>query len=307
MQNLKTIKDFFRYAVSEFNKHDIFYGHGTDNPYDEARYLIFRLLNLPWDFPDNYLNTNLTENEKNTLITAIYQRTVERIPTAYILEQAIFANLEFKVNPYVLIPRSPIAELIQNKFADLINISFNNRIDILDLCTGSGCIGISSAYYLPNSKVVLSDISDEALTIANENIKLHNLNNRVFTIKSDLFKNIDADQQFDLILTNPPYVDAGELANMPAEYQYEPQLALKAGADGLDLVREILAKSANYLAEDGILICEVGASKKHLINLYPQIPFNWIRLKNGGDGVFSISKRQLRQYQHLFTKSLKTI
>jgi len=294
MHNLLTIGDYIRFALTCFNKHDLYYGHGTDNAYDEACYLVLGLLNLPFELDDKYLNCKLSQNEKKLIQNALNKRIFQRIPTAYLVGRANFCGLSFNIDKRALIPRSPIAELINEQFSPWLNFAPSN---ILDLCCGSGCIGIACAYNFPNSKVVLSDVSQDALNLAAQNIKLHNLEQQITIIKSDLFANI-SQQKFDLIVSNPPYVENDE--NIYAEYLHEPKLGLFGGVDGLDLVTKILRKASNYLTDDGILVVEVGASYENLIKRYPQVDFMWFEFANGGEGVFMLTAEQCAKYQYLF-------
>jgi len=296
MKNLTTIGDYIRFALSLFSKHNLYYGHGTDNAYDEACYLVLGLLNLPFDLENNFLNCQLTLSERKLIQNAINKRVFMRIPTAYLVGNINFCDLNFKIDKRALIPRSPISELISEQFRPWLTFM---PTKILDMCTGSGCIGIACAYNFPDSSVVLADISSCALNLAQQNIKLHNLEHQVTTLKSDLFINL-VKQKFDLIVCNPPYVDVNDLASMPAEYSHEPNLGLTGGKDGLNLVRKILNESHNYLNANGILIVEVGNSAEHLIKQYPQIDFMWLEFANGGSGVFLLTYEQCVKYHHLF-------
>lgn len=219
------------------------------------------------------------------------QRVEQRIPAAYLTGEAWFSGLKFLVNQDVLIPRSPIAELIENRFQPWFSASPQR---ILDLCTGSGCIGIACAYAFPEAQVVLSDISPPAIAVANKNIELHELQGRVRTVESDLFDNLSG-EQFDLIISNSPYVNAEDFAEMPSEYRHEPALALESGKDGLDFTRRLLAQAATHLKEGGLLIAEVGNSWVDLDAAFPKVPFTWLEFEYGGDGVFLLEKNQLPQ------------
>lgn len=294
--DLHSIKDYLRWVYSNFNCSDIFFGHGQDNPWDETVQLVLGGLQLPLDIPTDLYEGRLTQSERQRVITLLIARLSQRIPTAYLINSAWFCRLEFYVDERVLIPRSPIGELIQNRFAGLIR---REPKRILDMCTGSGCIAIACADYFPEAEVDAVDLSVDALNVAEFNIERHRMTERVFPLQSDLFEQLPQ-EQYDLIVTNPPYVDEEDIDDMPAEFHHEPMMALEAGQDGLILVKRILAQAADYLTDDGVLICEVGNSMVHLIEQYPSVPFKWIDFKQGGDGVFALTKTQLREYGHLF-------
>ncbi|WP_439257579.1 50S ribosomal protein L3 N(5)-glutamine methyltransferase [Lonepinella sp. BR2271] len=295
-QDLHTIKDYLRWAYSTFNSEPLFYGQGMDNAWDEASLLVLSSLNLPLDVPTDLYDSRLTQTEKVQIIELVTQRVEQRIPTPYLVNTSWFCGLPFYVDERVLIPRSPIGELIQNGFVDFVEQAPNR---ILDMCTGSGCIAIACADRFPEAEVDAVDLSRDALDVAEYNIERHGLTERVIPIQSDLFAQLPPDQ-YDLIVTNPPYVDQEDLDCMPEEFSHEPELALAAGEDGLDLVVKILAESPKYLKNNGVLICEVGNSMIHLESRFPEVPFHWIEFKNGGLGVFSLTKAELEQYHHLF-------
>ncbi|WP_439327565.1 50S ribosomal protein L3 N(5)-glutamine methyltransferase [Lonepinella sp. BR2357] len=295
-QDLHTIKDYLRWAYSTFNGEPLFYGQGMDNAWDEASLLVLSSLNLPLDVPTDLYDSRLTQTEKAQLIELVTQRVENRIPTPYLVNTSWFCGLPFYVDERVLIPRSPIGELIQNGFVDFVEQAPSR---ILDMCTGSGCIAIACADRFPEAEVDAVDLSRDALDVAEYNIERHGLTERVIPIQSDLFVQLPPDQ-YDLIVTNPPYVDQEDLDCMPEEFSHEPELALAAGEDGLDLVVKILAESPKYLKNNGVLICEVGNSMIHLESRFPDVPFHWIEFKNGGLGVFSLTKAELEQYHHLF-------
>nr|WP_256670208.1 50S ribosomal protein L3 N(5)-glutamine methyltransferase [Pseudomonas sp. L-22-4S-12] len=298
---MRTLRDHIRWAVSRFHAEQLFFGHGTDNAWDEARQLVLGALHLPWEVADSYLDCRLEEDEQQHLLALLKRRIEERVPTAYLLGEAWFCGLPFIVDERVLVPRSPIAELIGQHFAPWLS---GEPARILDLCTGSGCIGIACAYAFPQAEVVLADLSFEALEVANQNIERHALEERVYTVQGDGFAGLPG-QRFDLILSNPPYVDAEDFADMPAEYQHEPELGLACGDDGLDLVRRMLAEAADHLNEQGILIVEVGNSQVHVEALYPEVDFTWLEFEQGGHGVFLLAAKQCRQHQALFRSRLK--
>lgn len=296
MENLRTVQDYIRWTTSQLSQSDIFLGHGTDNPIDEAKQLILATLGLSLFIPPEFYAANLTNDEKQQLNEIINKRITDRLPTPYLTNQAWFCGHCFYVDERVLIPRSPIGELINNQFNDLIANPPNN---ILDLCTGSGCIGIACAYAFPEAQVDITDISLEALDVAQTNIEMHDMQFQVTPILSDLFDGLP-DNKYDLIVTNPPYVDDEDMNNLPDEFLYEPKLALEAGFDGLDLVKRILYDASNYLTPDGVLVCEVGNSWVSLQEQYPEVPFNWIKFEHGGLGVFSLTYNDLIAYQHYF-------
>lgn len=300
VEDLQTIQDMLRWSVSRFNEVDLFYGHGTDNPWDEAFSLICFALNLPPLNEDSLLTSRLTRTEKLAVIELILRRADERIPAAYITNQAYFCGLPFYIDERVLVPRSPIAELIQQNFAQQAKKS---PTKILDLCTGSGCIAIACAYQFPDAAVDAIDLSADALEVAAINVENHQLEYQVNLIQSDLFSSV-AGQRYDLIVTNPPYVDADDIADMPEEFHHEPEMGLGCGHDGLDLVRKILAQSADYLNDDGVLICEVGNSMVHVTAEYPELPLQWLEFEQGGLGVFAITKTQLARFKDILNSKV---
>ncbi|HSC84891.1 MAG TPA: 50S ribosomal protein L3 N(5)-glutamine methyltransferase [Pseudomonas sp.] len=297
---LRTVRDHIRWAVSRFHEGNLFFGHGTDNAWDDARQLVLGALHLPFEIADSYLDCRLEEDEQQHLLELIRRRVEERVPTAYLLGEAWFCGLPFLVDERVLVPRSPIAELIGAQFAPWLPA---DPLRILDLCTGSGCIGIACAHAFPEAEVVLADLSFEALEVANQNIERHDLEARVYTVQGDGFAGLPG-QRFDLIVSNPPYVDAEDFADMPAEYQHEPELGLACGDDGLDLVRRMLAEAADHLSEKGVLIVEVGNSQVHVEALYPEVDFTWLEFEQGGHGVFLLAAKQCRDHQELFRSRL---
>ena len=298
---LRTVRDHIRWAVSRFHEAGLFFGHGTDNAWDDARQLVLGALHLPFEIADAYLDCRLEEDEQQHLLGLLQRRIEERVPTAYLIGEAWFCGLPFLVDERVLVPRSPIAELIAQRFAPWLP---SEPARILDLCTGSGCIGIACAYAFPDAEVVLGDLSFDALEVANQNIERHELEDRVYTVQGDGFAGLPG-QRFDLIVSNPPYVDAEDFADMPAEYQHEPEMGLACGADGLDLVRRMLAEAADHLSEQGLLIVEVGNSQVHVEALYPEVDFTWLEFEQGGHGVFLLAAAQCREYQKLFRSRLK--
>lgn len=297
IDELLTIRDYLRWAQSRFQAGEIFYGHGTDNAHDEAVQLILPLLNLPLELDPRLLDARLVREERIRLVDAINSRVDERIPVPYLTGEAWFSGLPFHVDERVLIPRSPIAELIAADFQPWIGDV--EPLRILDLCTGSGCIGIVCALQFPDASVDLVDISNDALDVAESNIARYELEDRVACINSDVFNELQ-DLRYDLIVSNPPYVDESDLADMPPEYHHEPSLGLAAGDDGLDIVRRILVEAPDYLNENGLLVVEVGNSWVALEQAFPNVPFTWIEFEHGEDGVFCFTREELVMYAPAF-------
>ena len=302
IQQLHTIGDYVRYASSQFNQADLFFGHGSDNAWDEALTLVMFAIHLPVSISLRVLPYQLVEQEKKAIVALIEQRINEGIPAAYITNQAYFADLPFYVDERVLVPRSPIAELIKKQFAPYIDDKFPPS-RILDLCTGSGCIAIACAVEFPYSEVDAVDLSIGALNVAQINIENHGLSEQVIPIQSDVFSGVEG-LTYDLIVSNPPYVDQEDVDSLPVEYTHEPKMGLGSGEDGLDIVRKILAQSALHLNDSGILICEVGNSQIHVEALYPEVPFVWINFEHGGHGVFILTKAQLEEFSSTFQQQL---
>lgn len=297
VEELRTIRDMIRWAVSRFSEAKIFFGHGTDNAWDEAVNLVLNAVHLAWDVDKEVLDARLTRQEREKIADWVVKRVKDRIPAAYLIGEAWFAGLKFYVDQRVLVPRSPLAEMIEQRFEPWLQNKDMNRI--LDLCTGSGCIGIACAAAFPEAQVDLVDISADALAVAKLNIKRHHMDDRVSAVRSDVFNGL-AENRYELIVSNPPYVDAHDFATMPDEYHHEPALGLSSGDDGLDVTRRILREAVDYLTDDGLLIVEVGNSEVHLQEQYPQVPFLWLDFEHGGHGVFMLTAEQLRQCAHLF-------
>ncbi|MBT3042182.1 MAG: 50S ribosomal protein L3 N(5)-glutamine methyltransferase [Candidatus Thiodiazotropha sp. (ex Codakia orbicularis)] len=292
MQTLISIADFIRWGASRFTEANLFFGHGTDNALDEAAALVLGALHQPPDLPASWFSCRLTGDERERVLGLIQRRIDERVPLPYLLGEAWFAGMRFHINEQVLIPRSPIAELIEKGFSPWLGPSTEPRI--LDLCCGSGCIGIAAAAYLPESHVDLADISAGALAVAKRNIAEYGLQERVTLHQSDLFEKLP-DKQYDLIVSNPPYVGAAEMEGLPDEYRHEPVLALQANENGLEIVQRILKQAKRHLSPRGIMIVEVGNSAQLLMDSYPEIPFVWLDFERGGEGVFLLSAADLAE------------
>lgn len=288
---LQTIRDFLRYAVSQFNQSDLFFGHGSSNAYDEAAYLILSTLHLPLEQLDPFLDARLTDTECKQVVDIIHRRIHEKIPAAYLTQEAWLGDYSFYVDERVIVPRSFIAELIPEQLAPWI-VDPDDIHSALDLCTGSGCLAILLAHYFEQAHIDASDISADALAVAQKNVSRYDLQNRIQLIQSDLFTLIP-EKQYDLIISNPPYVNAESMAQLPAEYQREPELALASGETGLDATRTILSKAARYLADDGILIVEIGHNRVILEDTFPHIPFTWLDTSAGNEFVFLLQRDQL--------------
>lgn len=282
---LYTIRDMVRCAASLFAANPLFYGHGTDNPWDEATSLVMQTLQLDYTYYHEVLDARLTHTERLNIANLIQKRVEQRIPVPYLTHQAQFAGLTFYVDERVLIPRSPLAELIEEQFSPWIDPTTIENV--LDLCTGSGCIALAIHAYLPNpyTQIDAVDISPEALAVAKINVEKQGATEQVHLIQSNLFEQLQG-RRYDLIVSNPPYVDAAEMQALPQEFRHEPELALAAGLDGLAIVHEILQKAPDHLTENGLLIVEVGASAPALIQAYPHLPFIWLEFERGGEGVF---------------------
>lgn len=294
LTELHTIRDMIRWAVTRFNEAGLYYGHGTDSAWDEAITLVLRILHLPHDINPTILDARITQTERDTIEKLILRRVNERIPVPYLIHEAWFANLPFFVDERVLIPRSPIAELIESEFHPWVDATEVDQI--LDLCTGSGCIAIACAKAFPDAEVDASDISADALTVAKINILRHEVESQVHLYESDLFNNLPA-KKYDLIVSNPPYVDAEDMAALPLEFHHEPQTGLAAGYDGLDFALRILQEAPAYLHPRGTLIVEVGNSEIALAERFPEIPFTWLEFERGGGGVFLLTAQQVNECQ----------
>lgn len=290
-QALTTIRDWIRYTVSQFEQSELFFGHGTDNSYDEAVWLIMSALHLPHDTLENFLDAKLTEPERKHLHHLVEQRITKRVPTAYLVREAWLRGFKFYVDERVIVPRSFIAELLDDGFQPWIE--FPEMVEsVADICTGSGCLGILLANTFPNAEVDVVDISPDAIAVANINIANYGLQEQVHAIQSDMFSAL-AGKTYDVIISNPPYVDAPSMAELPAEYRNEPQLALGSGTAGLDHTHTLLREAAQHLNDNGILVVEIGHNRDALLDAYPDLPFTWLEVASGNQFVFLLTKAEL--------------
>lgn len=301
LTTLSTLRDYIRWAASRFTQAGISFGHGTVAALDEAVALVLHTLYQPYNLAEAYFDSVLTMNERQAVIDIIDRRINERIPAAYLTNEAIFAGLTFYVDERVLVPRSPIAELIEQRFSPWVDEGQVGRI--LDLCTGSACIAIACAYAFPDALVDAVDLSVDALAVAEINIENHQVSDSVTLYQSDLFKELPA-ALYDVIVSNPPYVCHAEWEQLPQEFRAEPDMGFKGGPTGLDIVLRILVDADDYLAEQGILIMEVGSSAETLQNTFPDVPFYWLDFERGGDGVFLLTAEQVHYYHELFIAAL---
>ena len=296
-EELFTIRDWLRFTVSQFEEAEIFFGHGTDNSYDEAVWLIMSALHLPHETLNNFLDAVITEQERKHLAHLIEQRITKRTPTAYLVREAWLRGFKFYVDERVIVPRSFIAELLDFnaegehglqpwiEHPELINSA-------ADICTGSGCLGILLANAFPDAAIDVIDISPDAIAVANININNYGLQEQITAIESDMFSALQG-KTYDLIISNPPYVDAPSMAKLPTEYRNEPQLALGSGDDGLDHTHTILREAAKYLNDEGILVVEIGHNREALLEAYPELEFTWLTVESGNQYVFLLTKEQL--------------
>ncbi len=299
-----SLRDAILAAQNYLQEAGVWFGHGTDNALDEAAWLVSHALGLAPDFAEEILANPLTDTEKALISKLLQRRVDERLPAAYLTGKAWFAGLPFYVDERVLVPRSPIAELIANGFRPWLEPDRVERV--LDLCTGSACIAVATAFALPQAQVDASDISAGALDVALRNVREHGLEDRLHLFESDLFGGLSG-QRYDLIVSNPPYVDAEDMAALPDEYRREPALGLAAGSQGLDLVIPMLRDAADYLQPEGVIIIEVGNSAEALSQQFPQVPFTWLDFEYGGDGVFLLEADQLSDYHSDFTDAAKSL
>jgi ribosomal protein L3 glutamine methyltransferase len=285
------VRDWLRFAVSRFCHAELFFGHGSNEAYDEAVYLILHTLHLPIDTLAPFLDAHLTAIERADVLNIIQRRVEQRIPAAYLTHEAFLGEYSFYVDERVIVPRSFIAELLRQNLSPWV-ADPESIASVLDLCTGSGCLAIVASDAFPNARVDAVDISPDALTVARRNVADYALEARVNLIESDLFAKLDG-RRYDLIISNPPYVDAESVAGLPQEYLHEPKLALGSGRDGLDATRTILKHAAEHLTCNGILIVEIGHNRDVLEAAYPNLPFTWLDVSAGDQFVFMLHKNDL--------------
>ena len=294
VKNLSTVRDFVRYAVSCFNKTDLFYGHGTFTPFDEAVFLVLEGLKLPIDQLEPYYDAKLLPDEKKRLATLIRERVVTRKPVPYLVNRAYLQGIPFYVDERVIVPRSYIAELL---FKDISEGEMGLIEDpqavtsVLDLCTGSGCLAVLASELFPEATVDAVELSPDAHAVAQINFAHAQHKDRLTLYKGDLFAPVK-NKTYDLIITNPPYVDADDMKDMPPEYGHEPEMALAAGKDGLDIVRRIMKEAPKHLKEGGSMICEVGYGRELIEKTWPDVPFLWLDTENSYGEVFWLNKDQ---------------
>ena len=288
---LLTLRDWLRYAVSTFSEAGLSFGHGSLSAYDEAAYLILHTLHLPLDTLDPFLDAKLTAQEKATLLELLKRRVEQRIPAAYLTHEAWLGEFKFYVDERVIVPRSFIAELLRERLFPWV-ADADNTTAVLDLCTGSGCLAIVAAHAFPNAMLDAADLSPDALQVAQRNVADYDLKDRINLIQSDLFAQLSG-KQYDIIISNPPYVNAASVATLPAEYLHEPKLALGSGSDGLDATREIIKQAAAHLTPHGILIVEIGHNRDALEAAFPDLPFTWLEVSAGDQFVFLLHRNDL--------------
>ncbi len=288
---LRTLRDLLRFSVSRFNETGLFFGHGSASAYDEAAYLILHTLHLPLDRLEPFLDARLTSDELDQVLGIIKRRATEKIPAAYLTNEAWLGDFSFFVDERVIVPRSFIAELLREQLAPWIP-SPDEVNSALDLCTGSGCLAILLAHAFPNVMIDAADISQEALEVAQRNLADYNLEQQVNLVRSDLFAGLRG-RTYDLIISNPPYVSAEAMAALPEEYRHEPERALASGADGLEAIRTILNEAADHLTDRGLLIVEIGHNRDKLGQVYPETPFTWLETSAGDEFVFLLKRDQL--------------
>lgn len=287
---LRTVRDLLRFCVSEFNRAGLSFGHGSSNAFDEAAYLILHSLHLPIDRLEPFLDAALTPSEIKAVLRLIRDRIEKRVPASYLTHEAWLGEFRFYVDERVIVPRSHIAELLQDQLSPWVAHP-ESVGHALDLCTGSGCLAILMAHAFPDAQIDATDLSADALDVARRNVSDYRLEQRVRLHLCDLFGQLD--QRYDVIVANPPYVDAEAMAALPAEYRAEPEMALAAGKDGLDIIHRILDRASNYLAPDGILVVEIGRDRPALEQAYPDLPFVWLETRAGDDFVFLLTAGDL--------------
>ncbi len=294
-QELETLRDWLRFAVTRFGEAKLAFGHGTTNAYDEAAYLLLHALSLPLDRLEPFLDARLTLAEQADIAALLSRRIDERIPAAYLTSEAWLGDFRFHVDKRVVIPRSYIAELLPDGLAPYVESADTVR-KALDLCTGSGCLAILIAHAYPNADIDAVDISPEALAVAQHNVSDYDLAGRINLIRSNLFDNL-RDKTYDLIVSNPPYVTTMAMEELPAEFRHEPELALAGGDDGLDIVRTVIERASRHLNARGVLVVEVGSGRAAVEAVFPQMPFVWLTTRSSTDAVFLITRDDLAAHQ----------
>ncbi len=289
----QTLRDLLRYAVTRFNRAELAFGHGSANAHDEAAYLLLHTLRLPLDQLEPYLDARLLPDEIESLINVIERRATERLPAAYITNEAFLGHYRFYVDPRAIVPRSFIAELIPEFFQPWVDDP-ESISNVLELCTGSGCLAIMLADAFPNARVDAVDLSADALAVAQRNVQDYRMQERVRLFESDLYQALPP-QGYDLIVSNPPYVNAGSMQKLPPEYRHEPHMALAGGADGMDLVRRIVDGARERLNDGGALVVEIGNEREHAEAAFPELELTWLSTSAGDDQVFLVTAEQLRQ------------
>jgi ribosomal protein L3 glutamine methyltransferase len=290
--NFSTLRDLLRYGVTRFNTAGLFFGHGSSNAFDEAAYLMLHSLKLPLDKLDPFLDARLLPDEIDALLKVIDRRASDRVPAAYITNEAWLGDYRFYVDERVIVPRSFIAELIPEQFSPWISDP-ESVMNVLELCSGSGCLPIMLADAFPNAQVDAVDISADALAVARRNVADYEMQDRISLIESDLYAKVSK-KKYDLIVTNPPYVNAGSMDKLPQEYRHEPQIALAGGADGMDLVRKIVAGAAQRLTKNGVLVVEIGNEREHAEAAFSDLELTWLSTSAGDDMVFLLTADQLK-------------
>lgn len=290
-QELLTLRDLLRFAVSRFNEAGLFFGHGSDNAWDEAAYLLLHTLHLPLDRLEPFLDARLTSGERESALRILERRIIERVPAAYLTNEAWLGEHRFYVDERVIVPRSFIAELLDEELAPWVEDPWAVG-RVLDLCTGSGCLAILAAHAFPDARVDAVDISSDALAVAARNVADYGLEERLRLVNADLFAGV-AGERYDVIVSNPPYVNAESVAALPEEYRREPAIALGSGHDGLDLTRRILAEAAGHLNPGGLLVVEIGHNRDDLEAAYPETPFTWLDTAAGDQYVFLLRREEL--------------
>ncbi len=288
---LVTLRDLLRFSVSRFNEAGLFFGHGSDNAWDEAAYLLLHSLHLPIDRLEPFLDARLTDDERSTALHLIERRINERLPAAYLTHEAWLGDYRFYVDQRVIVPRSHIAELLHAQLSPWINDPWAVA-KVLDLCTGSGCLAILAALAFPEAHVDAIDLSPNALVVARRNVDDYGLSTRIRLIESDAFAQVPG-ERYDLIVSNPPYVNAESMTSLPEEYRHEPELALASGEDGLDFTRRLLREAANHLNPQGLLVVEIGNNREALENAFPENPFVWLDTQAGDEFVFLLRREDL--------------